>query len=94
MPSGGPVWLEQTRVLVMVTDAALEASLKAARPLDWTLPWGAFHAGVAGLGAAFEAIEVCQPARSLPWWPHAPNMNANKPGAPQGHVIVDSVNTR
>jgi hypothetical protein len=46
-------------VLVQVKDAALEARVKAARTLDWTLPWGAFHAEVEGLGAAYDAIEVC-----------------------------------
>lgn len=46
-------------VLVLMADAALEARVKAARTLDWTLPWGAFHAEVEGLGAAYDAIEVC-----------------------------------
>lgn len=46
-------------VLVLMADAGLEARVKAARTLDWTLPWGAFHAEVEGLGAAYDAIEVC-----------------------------------
>jgi hypothetical protein len=49
-------------VLVLVADAVLEARVKAARTLDWTLPWGAFHAEVEGLGAAYDKVEVCQGA--------------------------------
>lgn len=51
-------------VLVLVEDAALEAQLMAARTLDWTMPWpgpqgSTFHADVAGLGAAYDKLDIC-----------------------------------
>jgi len=51
-------------VLVNIEDAALEAKLKAALTLDWTMPWGGpqgsvFHADVAGLGAAYDRLDIC-----------------------------------
>ena len=50
--------------LVKIEDAALQAKLKAARTLDWTMPWasahgGAFHADVEGLGAAYDRLDIC-----------------------------------
>lgn len=48
-------------VLFPVKDGALRDSLRAARTLDWRLPWGDYHAEVAGLGAALDAVRRCNP---------------------------------
>lgn len=48
-------------VLVLVTDEALLQSLRGARTLDWTFPFGRFRAGVAGLGVALDALLRCRP---------------------------------
>ncbi len=48
-------------VIVGPLDAALVQRLAGARTVDWTLPFGRFRAGVAGLGAALEALRACRP---------------------------------
>lgn len=47
-------------VMVQVDKPDMDTALKAARTLDWTMPWGSFHADVAGLGEAFAKVEACR----------------------------------
>lgn len=47
-------------VMVLIEDKAMEARLRAARTLDWRFPWGDFHAEVAGLGEAYDKVEICK----------------------------------
>ena len=50
-------------VLTELADAALVERLRAARTLDWTLPFGRFRANVSGLGTALDRIGACVAAR-------------------------------
>lgn len=45
--------------LMRVDDDALYQRLREARLLQWSLPWGEFSTEISGLGAAFDAIDVC-----------------------------------
>lgn len=47
-------------LMVQVDKPGLEARLRTAQTLDWTTPWGMFHADVAGLGDAFDQVEACR----------------------------------
>jgi hypothetical protein len=47
-------------MMVVIDKPAMEARLKAARTLDWNTPWGDFHADVAGLGEAYDKVEICR----------------------------------
>ena len=46
-------------VIVMLSDEALLGRLRAARTLDWALPFGDFRAHVEGLGVALDAVIAC-----------------------------------
>ena len=43
----------------VVPDLAMEAALRKAQQLSWTMPAGRFTASVNGLGTAFDAIKAC-----------------------------------
>ncbi len=45
--------------MALIAEEALSARVRAAHTLRWHLPWGEFTADVEGLGAAFDAIDVC-----------------------------------
>jgi len=47
-------------VMTLVTDDALLQRLRRANTLDWSLPFGHFHAMVSGLGVALDALAVCE----------------------------------
>jgi hypothetical protein len=47
----------------VVGDPAMAGALRKAQRLTWTLPAGRFSAYVGGLGAAFDAVLACTPAR-------------------------------
>jgi hypothetical protein len=47
-------------VMTLVTDDALLQRLRRANTLDWSLPFGHFHATVTGLGVAIDALAVCE----------------------------------
>jgi hypothetical protein len=49
-------------VMMLVDDSALLGRLREAKTLDWTLPFGRFHADVAGLGAALDRLAACAKA--------------------------------
>jgi hypothetical protein len=46
-------------VLVLVDQPELEAKLRPAKTLQWTMPWGVFNAQVEGLGAAYDQLADC-----------------------------------
>lgn len=50
-------------VLALAADDALRQRLRAARTLDWTFPFGRFHAEVTGLGVALDAVAACAAAQ-------------------------------
>jgi hypothetical protein len=65
---GGPpravkVSLLQNLALTLVQDGALSRQLRGASKISWSLPQGDFHADVAGLGPAVDALRVCMRQR-------------------------------
>ena len=49
-------------ILVGIDQPERLERLRSARKIAWQLPWGNFHADVAGLGAALDALKECQRA--------------------------------
>lgn len=46
-------------VIVMLADEALLRRARAARTIDWAMPFGDFRANVEGLGVALDAVIAC-----------------------------------
>jgi hypothetical protein len=57
------VFMVNNLVVALIEDDALRQRLRAARTLDWTLPFGRFHAEVTGLGLALDAVAACAAAQ-------------------------------
>lgn len=52
-------------VLLPISDDAVLKRLRAAKDLYWHLPFGNYHATVAGLGAALDWVHTCEQGKRL-----------------------------